>query len=53
MQWDIFMPFNDDYIELNNIIAAAYLGITFEEQSKLQDILLNIKLCWENLLLEL
>ena len=38
------MPFNDDYIELNNIIAAAYLGITFEEQSKLQDILLNIKL---------
>ena len=38
------MPFNDDYIELNNIIADAYLGITFEEQSKLQDILLNIKL---------
>ncbi|MBK67791.1 MAG: hypothetical protein CMP22_06635 [Rickettsiales bacterium] len=38
------MPFNDDYIELNNIIAATYLGITPEEQSIKQDILINIKL---------
>ncbi|MFL2627019.1 MAG: dihydroneopterin aldolase [Dehalococcoidia bacterium] len=38
------MPLNNDYIELNNIITSVYLGITSQEQSKMQDILLNIKL---------
>ena len=38
------MPFNHDYIELNNIIAATRLGVTAEEQSKIQDIVINLKL---------
>ena len=38
------MPFNHDYIELNNIIAATRLGVTAEEQSKIQDIVDNQKI---------
>ena len=38
------MPFTHDYIELNNIIAAPRLGVTAVEQSKIQDILINLKL---------
>ena len=37
------MPLNNDYIELNNIITSVYLGITSQEQSKMQDILLKVK----------